>query len=349
VWKRYADGNLWYKTTIVTDHSGNVFIGGQMTGTTAIDFHGAVITPTIGGHMGFVAKYDASGNVVWAKIISSGSLYYLNDMCLDGNGNIYLSGYFLTQTCNFGTTVLTNYSNITPSGYVSDLVTVKLDAQGNITWIKQAGGTGNDLPHGITCDTQGNIFIAGGYEGTAAFDTLHVSSHGNSDVFVVGYDTSGNALWVKTAGGISVEHADAIAASPKGSHLFITGDFVSNPTVFENDTLRNASNTLEIFVAEIGKRGSGINTGVSELSFTANVLAVVPNPFTKEAVLFSKKDLKNAELMIYNSLGQAVQNEHGIHGKEFGLKRGQLPAGIYFVVLTEENELPVVHRIVVND
>jgi hypothetical protein len=42
----------------------------------------------------FISKYDASGNFIWAKVINGANEIYIDDMKLDANGNIFITGSF---------------------------------------------------------------------------------------------------------------------------------------------------------------------------------------------------------------------------------------------------------------
>ncbi len=87
----------------------------------------------------FVVKYDASGNVVWAKSAGGTSNDIGNGIAVDASGNSYVTGYFVSPTITFSTTTLTNASSGT-----SDMFVVKYDASGNVVWARSAGGTNYD-------------------------------------------------------------------------------------------------------------------------------------------------------------------------------------------------------------
>jgi hypothetical protein len=61
----------------------------------------------------YVVKYDASGNVLWAKSSTGGgtSSDLANSVAVDGSGNSYIAGYYSSPTIQFGSTTLTNAGN----------------------------------------------------------------------------------------------------------------------------------------------------------------------------------------------------------------------------------------------
>jgi hypothetical protein len=76
---------------------------------------------------------------------------------------------------------------------------------------------------------------------------------------------------------------------------------------------------------------------------------VYPNPFSGQAVLESDHPLQNATLTIENCLGQTVMQIKNINGRSFTLSRSNLPAGIYFIHLTEKNNVITTLKIVISD
>ncbi|MCF8371617.1 MAG: T9SS type A sorting domain-containing protein [Bacteroidales bacterium] len=87
-------------------------------------------------------------------------------------------------------------------------------------------------------------------------------------------------------------------------------------------------------------------TGVEE-NFTANDISVYPNPFYWETTLHSDKVLSDATLTVYNLSGQQVRQIKYISGHTISLFRDNLPSGLYFVCLTEENNTFKVDKLVI--
>lgn len=79
-----------------------------------------------------------------------------------------------------------------------------------------------------------------------------------------------------------------------------------------------------------------ITNGISGISSTGK-LSVIPNPFNSWTRLLFTSNVTNAELTIFNSSGQQVKHLEGISGRELTLFRDELPAGIYFLMLIQDN------------
>jgi hypothetical protein len=80
-----------------------------------------------------------------------------------------------------------------------------------------------------------------------------------------------------------------------------------------------------------------------------NNISVIPNPFTYATTLESIENLKDATLTIYNSYGQIVKQINTISGKSVTVLRDNLPSGLYFISLTEENKTIAVENLIITD
>lgn len=125
LWAKSATGTVSdYGFSVSTDVVGNVFVTGcfQSPSTT---FGTYTLTNAGTNSNIFIAKYDANGNVLWAK--SAGGI--ADDrgygVTTDATGNVLVTGYFQSPTITFGTYTLTNSGNY-------DVFIAKYDANGNI-------------------------------------------------------------------------------------------------------------------------------------------------------------------------------------------------------------------------
>jgi len=78
-------------------------------------------------------------------------------------------------------------------------------------------------------------------------------------------------------------------------------------------------------------------SAVSERSNEGTTLSVNPNPFFSETTLQSGRILKDATLTVYNSCGQAAKQIKHISGQSVTFHRDNLPCGIYFIRLEQDN------------
>ncbi|NUM31296.1 MAG: T9SS type A sorting domain-containing protein [Bacteroidetes bacterium] len=79
------------------------------------------------------------------------------------------------------------------------------------------------------------------------------------------------------------------------------------------------------------------------------IVSVFPNPFSFSTTLKTTLLFKNASLTVYNSLGQAVKQMDKLTGRTIILHRDNLSTGLYFVTLTQENQVIATNKIIITD
>lgn len=229
--------------------NGNVFVTGFFTSST-ITFGSITLTNTGSADM-FIIKYDANGNVLWAKGIGGtvGGGEGGNSVSADKYGNVFVTGNFYSPTITFGSTTLTNAGNY-------DMFIAKYDSIGNAIWAKSAGGINGDYGSSVSADADGNVFVTGGFSSpTISFGTTTFTKLGVSKVFVVKYDASGNVLWAKSAEGWASFDAPYSVSSDADGNVFVTGAFESSVITFDSITLINGGGG-NLFIAKFDPLGN---------------------------------------------------------------------------------------------
>ena len=133
------------------------------------------------------SKYDASGDLVWAKRAGGTSFDGGGQgIAVDGAGNSYITGRFQGSAA-FGAGE-TNETTLTSAG-ISDIFVAKYDASGDLVWAKRAGGTSRDSGEGIAVDGSGHSYVTGYFEDSATFgpgetNETTLTGAGDRDIFV---------------------------------------------------------------------------------------------------------------------------------------------------------------------
>lgn len=198
-------------------------------------------------------------NFQWVNYTGSTGSDYAKSVATDNAGNIYMTGYFSSPTIVFGSTTLTNTGS-------ADIFLVKYDAAGNVIWATSASGSSYNYANSITADCgPGNIIITGVFGGSITFgSTTLTANSGGSDIFVVQYDSGGNVMWAKSAGGSNSDYAYSVTTD-YGCNVYITGYFSSPTIAFGNLTLTNTTSgwnnvylaKYDMYGDEVWVRGAG--------------------------------------------------------------------------------------------
>jgi len=249
VWARSAPSNTngagegW---SIATDKSNNVYITGFYEST--ITF-GSYVLINQGQVNAYLAKYDALGNMIWAKSAVNSSTGYSwgYNVCTDVFGNAYVTGYF-GDTVSFGSFTLTSTVSL-------DVFLVKYDSSGNVLWAKSAGGINTDEGLGVAADRLGNVYITGYFVSpTITFGSYTLTNAGFADIFLAKYDSFGNVQWAKSAGSNRDDVGYSIATDAL-ANVYITGYFYSPTISFGSYTLTNAG-IADIFLVKYDSSGN---------------------------------------------------------------------------------------------
>jgi len=91
------------------------------------------------------------------------------------------------------------------------------------------------------------------------------------------------------------------------------------------------------------------NTSIANQSPATVENKLFPNPFTTTTTLQTEFELRDAELTIFNSSGQSVNHITNISGNTVILNRDNLPSGLYFMRLLEDNQVIISEKLVITD
>jgi len=244
VWLTSAGGtNMDVGRSISTDPAGNVYVTGSFTDTAYFGTTRLIASGGTGIDI-FTAKYNNSGNLLWAKQSGSNSAEYSRAISTDASGNVYLTGDYFDST-SFGSITLPSYGQ-------NDLFIVKLNTNGDVVWAKHAGGERSDQAADIVSDASGNTYITGNFMMTGTFGSKQLSSDYNGSAFFVKYDNSGECVWASQSSTGSQPGATGIAIDAAGN-VYATGYFWDN-LVLGQFTLTSTGNS-DLYIAKLNSNG----------------------------------------------------------------------------------------------
>ncbi|MEO8146087.1 MAG: SBBP repeat-containing protein [Bacteroidia bacterium] len=326
-WAKRAGGNGGEGSAcIAVDTNDNLYIIGSFNNDSLIFGNDTLISMNNFGDI-FVAKYDAFGNALWAKKAGNNNKNNSgNSIAADANGNSYVTGFFQSDTITFDSDTLININTN------ADIFLVKYDNSGNVVWAKSAGGTAYDIARSTKTDANGDVYITGDFTSdTINFGSITlINTTGVNqyiDIYVAKYDSSGNELWAKRAGGTNFDYGRCIALDSI-QNVYITGIFNSDSLTFGSTQLTKLSGVnYNIFITKLDNV-----TGFTELS-PSNPISIFPNPTTSQISITYSKTID--EITITNPLGQIIYHAKP-YDKHISLRVND--DGIYFVTVTSANK-----------
>lgn len=326
-------------SSLAIDASSNLYLTGSYFSTVDFDPGTGVQQVTTNGNDDiFILKLDSAANFQWVRSIGGSESDKGWGITTDADGNVYITGEF-TNTVDFDPGLAVN--NLTYSGTVfNDMFVLKLDPDGNFTWVKQIGGLYNENQRGIRIDKDNHVVTAGTFSGTVDFNpgpgTLNFTVAGAagsfSNFFISKLDASGNHLWAGQMGGLGTAVFGGLITDAMGNLLFSgyfssSADFDPAPNLTKNLT----ANVIDAFVTKIGGTVTGVTPGLVETN-----IALFPNPVIHH--LRIENATPGTVYRITDALGR-VQAEGIISSISFDLDLSPLPAGLYMARFGDQPQI----------
>ena len=306
---------------VATDMSGNVYITGGF-GSDTMYFDSLSITNPIPvtTSMIFLAKYDPSGNPVWAKSAGDSGVSQANSLAIDDSGSIYITGSFESPQLIIGSITLNNADAVLGT---DDIFLAKYSAGGIPVWAARAGGTDGDYPAQIVLDGAGYLYITGQFlSSSLSFGTTTLS---NSGIFLAKYTAAeGDPVMAKESLVADANSWAAPLAKDNFGHIYVAGAFDS-PIKLDSIALSDsAAPNYDIFLAKYGYLPSGIAT----VNMVGHDFNIYPNPTNNRIIISGTDNITN--VTIFNVSGQTVYDQ-GHNATMVQINIAYLPAGMYFV------------------
>jgi hypothetical protein len=215
------NGFAWAKslaggfTAVAVDNQTNILVTGNFSGT--VDFGGTTLNSIL-SPMGtpssdiFVAKYSATGALMWVKQFGGNNSDGGTAIAVDGSGNVIFGAQYGSASVNFGTGPVSNLGDF-------DIAIVKLSGTTGATlWAKGMGSTGYDNPNSVAVDGSGDVVLTGKAGGSI---NLGGGAVGSGGIIIGKYSGSdGSYKWAKALGGVA---GNGIATDLRTGNIFVTG------------------------------------------------------------------------------------------------------------------------------
>lgn len=214
--KYSSEGNLqWVKTLSgagaerlaeMTFDNGNNLCLLFSTKSTEIDVDPSDKAVNVVGNTSMLAKYDVSGNYVWAKSIGNELMIPTTgvpgrNLTVDNEDNLIITGFFAKKV------------DADPSGAVAELnstlnsedaFVAKYDANGNFKWARSFGSSLHETGTAVVANEKGQIFAVATVAGECTIDvkgSALVLKPQHKDIVLVSYDANGLCIHASLIGG----------------------------------------------------------------------------------------------------------------------------------------------------
>jgi len=319
VWAQHIGGTGFDNGEDITvDALGNIYATGNFADTVDFDFGvGVQNRGSSGSGDIFILKLDSTGAYTRVTVLGGVDIDHSEYVCLDGVGNMYITGRF-TETVDFDPGAgITQYTAI-----FGDIYVLKLDTTGAFVWVQVFNGFASEIGRCVQADAFGNVYITGTFAGTVDFDpgvgAFGLTAVGLNDIFIVKLNAIGNMLWAIKMGGTGVDEGLSMALDAAGN-LHTTGwydgiaDFYPGPPLYNYTSVANA----DIFVQKLQPFPVGTPPAIR-----GRGVLLYPNPATGAFTVQGA----TGTIQVYDLFGRLV-----LRTNERQVDMSHQPKGIYIV------------------
>jgi hypothetical protein len=319
----YGPVGLGNCNAVAADTQGNAYITGLAIGT--IPTTQGVIEPTCPGKTdAFAAKFNTSGQLVYATCVGGSAQDSGAGIAVDANGNAYLTG---TTTSNDFPLVGPFQSSL--NGSSDAFLSVLNPTASAFVYSTYLGGSSTDQGFGVAVDSTGEAYVTGSTSSTNfPLKNPLLSSCTGSCPFLTKFDSAGSSLFYSTYLALEGNAWQAIALDQSGNAFVVGGAWIAS--VSPSGTL-NFSEGLPITVAP-GTVGVGVDAAGNAYLAGNGTLAAYDNPMQGSGTSFVGS-FTNTGTLIYSTPVDGVVT--GVAGAESGnvyLAGTMANGGSYFSV-----------------
>lgn len=215
------------------DSRGNVYVVGSSQG----DFENQINTAA--GQDVFLSKFDASGNLLFSRLLGASDHAEAFDIVVDSSDNVYIAGQV-------------NDELVTADVFTGlDSFVTKFDSSGQELWTRQQDTTATDQANSLAIDANGDVIVTGTISGRLNSTTTH---GGGADIFVTKLGgTDGTLIASAQIGGAGTEFGEAVAIAGDGNILVAARE--DGRVIIRK--LNATDLTLEIASYDLGDLGGG--------------------------------------------------------------------------------------------
>jgi len=129
---------------------------------------------------------------------------------------------------------------------------VAMSPAGELRFLRQVGGDGDDDIRDVQVEPSGNILVAGHVTTSAILGDAALDARSEWTALVAELSSDGSTRWALTASGAGVQDANAVAIGPDGS-IYCAGDFTQ--TLSFGDTVLTADGRSDAYLAKFSSAG----------------------------------------------------------------------------------------------
>ncbi len=136
-------------------------------------------------------------------------------------------------------------------------------AQSLYLWAKNYGGSGSDFGRSLAiADDDLYFYVAGSFEGTTDIGGNQLESDGQRDILLTKFNSDGQVIWTKKAGGLANDSAAGVCVDPSGN-AYVTGACMQTAQFGILVPNMEVANAPYCFLAKYPASGAGVSVNIN--------------------------------------------------------------------------------------
>ena len=201
-----------------------------------------------------VAKYDPSGNVLWAKKAGGSGADDAYGLAVTSLGDVYIAGVFSSSSIVFGPSTISGASSSASNAFIA-----RYNQSGTPTWACSSGGSGGELAVGVAADAANNVYLTGGLiDNSISFSGTTITNPypGSSVLYLVKFKQDNTVDWFKTIGASSSSTSGYCIAMSLCNTIWVSG-ILNGPVNIDGHTLMPPDASSDpVFIAGFNTSGT---------------------------------------------------------------------------------------------
>lgn len=235
---------LWIKTLnnrnfgstnrIVCDSLDNFYIVGSLNTTSgALDVNGngsVIVAAPPTGTLIYLIKFNSSGVAQWSRSLYKSGSEASTGLTISKNNVLYLSGLYVSSLSDFD--MLGDNSIILPPASMTNSFIAVYNTSGTLLNAKRISANTSVRISSLASDTNGIIYVGGNNASTTAasidsFPLTPASTGARRNAFVVKYDSSLQAVWVKEVASFNADDNIVKVNVDNTNNVYISGMYTA--------------------------------------------------------------------------------------------------------------------------
>ncbi|MEM8524827.1 MAG: T9SS type A sorting domain-containing protein [Bacteroidota bacterium] len=199
----------------------------------------------------FFLNYSTDGDANWGVSIDGSGNKNVNDIVIDGAGNLLLTGSF-TDSLFFDGRLI---------GFTEQqsFFLLKISSEGDFIWSKQANdifGKVEGIAIGVSKNNE--VALTGNFIGTLQIESSQVQTNTEDEnVFLANFSADGEFRWLRSAGGVFPD--EVVDLQYVDEEIYLTGNYFGRLEIDENLIIQSLGLNENIFLLAYDKNGEAIS------------------------------------------------------------------------------------------